>query len=30
MLKASALRRLLIEYGYVDLCNDDLPIFKRA
>jgi hypothetical protein len=29
MLKPSALRRLLIEYGYRDLCNDDTPIFKK-
>jgi hypothetical protein len=30
MLKPSALRRLLIEYGYEDLCGDELPMFRRT
>jgi len=30
MLKASALRRLLFEYGYYDTCVEDIPIFGRV
>jgi hypothetical protein len=30
MLKPSALRRMLIEYGYKDLCNDDTPMFTKG
>jgi hypothetical protein len=29
MLKSSALRRLLMEYGYYDTCAEDVPLFRR-